>query len=72
MTQKSKILLTFNTATLDIIKEDAEKMGVSVNAYFNFIIGQYVSTKATMLSDITTALTDKIKLQESVNYEDKD
>lgn len=60
-TQRQRIIITMNETTLNELKVQAQRMGVSTNAYVNFVVGQHLNAQTQMMNKVEEIITKAIE-----------
>jgi len=60
-TKRARIIITMNEETLNQLKVQAEKMGVSANAYVNFVVGQHLTSQHQIMDKMQEVISNLIK-----------
>ena len=60
-TRRARIIITMNEDTLNQLKVQADKMGVSANAYVNFVVGQHLTSQHQIMDKMEEVITNLVK-----------
>lgn len=60
MIKKVKFTFPINESTYNLLKKDAEQMGISMSGYLNYLLAQHFNTKENMMNSLKDVIQKAI------------